>query len=167
MECFGLPIPLAPPAPAARGPQRNCGLPHKWGNEAGGRGSRCKNVGCDVEKVAACLLLGRGLNRIRRGLRHVVSRAHLYRSIWGVSSLNKYLPGLPTRGGLPPAPEARGPQWTRGGRGNSDLGGQLGVLLFVDQVLELPWIFDADAQQPPRAIRLGVDDIRVIERLGV
>src|SRR5712691_3322741 len=73
----------------------------------------------------------------------------------------------PLVGGLPPAREARGPQWTRGGRGNSDLGGQLGVLLFVDQVLELPWIFDADAQQPPRAIRLGVDDIRVIERLGV
>src|SRR5258708_20520 len=50
---------------------------------------------------------------------------------------------------------------------NSDLGGQLGVLLFVDQVLQFPWIFHVDAQQPAGAIWLGVDDVRVFERFGI
>src|SRR5713101_1959519 len=98
MECSGLPVRQAPPAPAARRPQRNCGLPHKGGSEAGGRGSHCKDVGCDVEKVAACLLLGRGTQPNKTWATTCCVPAHLYRSIWGVSSRYKYVPGLPARG---------------------------------------------------------------------
>src|SRR6266852_6456530 len=142
MECSGLPIRPRP----LRGRGR---LPHKWGRIPTSREAR-QAVGRAVSgawgatfgRVAACLLLGLGLNRERRGLRHVVSRAHLYRSIWGLSSLYKQF-------------------------GNSDLGGQLRVFLFVDQVVQFPWIFHVDAQQPPGAIWLRVDDVRVFKRFGI
>src|SRR3979411_3100039 len=52
-------------------------------------------------------------------------------------------------------------------RRGSDLGRQLRVLLFADQLLQLGRILDPDPQQPPRAVRLAVDDVGVIESLAV
>src|SRR2546430_12455298 len=58
-------------------------------------------------------------------------------------------------------PEASG--WPR----PSDLGGQLYVLLFADEVFELTSVVELYLQQPARAIRLGVDDVWVFQHLGV
>src|SRR4029077_2872806 len=46
---------------------------------AGGWGSRFRSVGCDLGWVPPACCWAVGLNRVRRGLRHVVSRAQLYR----------------------------------------------------------------------------------------
>ena len=52
-------------------------------------------------------------------------------------------------------------------RRGSDLGRQLRVLLFADQLLKLGRILDPDPQQPPGAVRLAVDDVGVIESFAV
>src|ERR1700738_1220959 len=70
--------------------------------------------------------------------------------------LNNYWPGLPTCGEV-----------ARSAGGDSNFGGQLRVLLFADQVLELAGILEADAQQPSGAIRLAVDHVRGLECLAV
>src|SRR5437879_13798266 len=52
-------------------------------------------------------------------------------------------------------------------RRGSDLGRQLRVLLFTDQLFKLGRILDPDPQQPPGAVRLAVDDVGVIESFAV
>src|SRR5215831_6532894 len=44
---------------------------------------------------------------------------------------------------------------------------QLRVLLFADQVIELTAIFEPHLDEPSRAIRFGVDEVRVVQHLRV
>src|SRR5713226_3962452 len=140
MECSSLPTPVAP-LRGATGP------PHVVGRPGEARQAAEEAVagtwGATLKRLPPACCWAEGLNRIKTwATTCCVPGAFIPLYMGSVKPLQVFA-------------------------GLSDLGGQLGVLLFVDQVLQLPWIFDADAQQPPRAIRLGVDDIRVIERLGV
>src|SRR5438445_101751 len=111
--------------------------------QAGGWGSRFRSVGCDLEGFTACLLLGRGTQP---------------NETWATTCCvpDEVIPlNMGTVKHLQTFFEI------------SDLGRELGVLLFADQVLELVGVVEADAKEPPRSVRLTVHDVRVLGCLSV
>src|SRR5690349_7771823 len=48
-----------------------------------------------------------------------------------------------------------------------DLGCELCVLLFADQVVQLAAVIDAHLDEPSRSVWLGVDEVRVVQHLRV